>query len=80
MLGAKLTFLGFVAVFVDRDLRAQEWNAPAYDVRTVLGDGDAHRLNELLGVNEFLVESPTVAELKMALRRENGRAHRFRSA
>ena len=43
-------------------------------------DGDAHRLNELLGVNEFLMESPTVAELKMALRHENGRAHGFRSA
>jgi hypothetical protein len=43
-------------------------------------DGDAHRLDEFLGVNEFLIESPTVAELKMALRRENGRIHRFRSA
>jgi hypothetical protein len=43
-------------------------------------DGDAHRLNEFLGVNEFLIESPTMAELKMALRRENGRMHRFRSA
>ncbi len=43
-------------------------------------DGDAHRLDEFLGVNEFLMESPTVAELKMALRRENGRAQRFRTA
>jgi len=42
-------------------------------------DGDAHRLNEFLGVNEFLLESPTVAELKLALRRENGRLHRFRT-
>ncbi len=46
----------------------------------LIRDGDAHRLSEFLGVNEFQVESPTVAELKMALRRENGRAHRFRSA
>jgi 3',5'-nucleoside bisphosphate phosphatase len=45
----------------------------------LIRDGDAHRLNEFLGVNEFLVESPTVAELKMALRHENGRAHGFRS-
>lgn len=44
----------------------------------LIRDGDAHRLNEFLGVNEFLIESPTVAELKMALRRENGRQHRFR--
>ena len=41
-------------------------------------DGDAHRLNEFLGVNKFLLESPTIAELKMALRRENGRMHHFR--
>lgn len=43
-------------------------------------NGDAHRLNEFLGVNEFLIESPTIVELKMALRRENGRLHRFRLA
>jgi len=42
-------------------------------------DGDAHRLNEFLGVNEFLIESPTVTELRLALRHENGRAHGFRS-
>ena len=29
-------------------------------------DGDAHRLNEFLGVNEFVIESPTITELKMA--------------
>ena len=40
-------------------------------------DGDAHRLNEFLGVNEFVVESPTITELKMALRHENGRTHRL---
>jgi hypothetical protein len=45
----------------------------------LIRDGDAHRLNEFLGVNEFQIESPTIAELKMALRRENGRAHSFRS-
>jgi hypothetical protein len=43
-------------------------------------DGDAHRLEEFLGVNEFQIEDPTIAELKMALRRENGRTHGFRSA
>jgi 3',5'-nucleoside bisphosphate phosphatase len=40
-------------------------------------DGDAHRLNEFLGVNEFVIESPTIAELKMALRHENSRTHRL---
>ena len=45
----------------------------------LIRDGDAHRLDEFLGVNEFQVECPTVAELRMALRRENGRMHRFRA-
>jgi len=40
-------------------------------------DGDAHRLNEFLGVNEFEIESPTITELKLALRHENGRTHRL---
>jgi hypothetical protein len=43
-------------------------------------DGDAHRLNEFLGVNEFVIESPTITELKMALRHEGGRDHRLRLA
>jgi len=43
-------------------------------------DGDAHRLNEFLGVNEFVIESPTITELKMALRHANGRTHRLRVA
>jgi hypothetical protein len=46
----------------------------------LIRDGDAHRLNEFLGVNEFLLESPTVSELKLALRHENGRMHCFRLA
>lgn len=46
----------------------------------LIRDGDAHRLNEFLGVNEFWVERPTITELKMALRRENGREHRLRAA
>jgi 3',5'-nucleoside bisphosphate phosphatase len=40
-------------------------------------DGDAHRLNEFLGVNEFVIESPTITELKMALRHQHGRTHRL---
>jgi predicted metal-dependent phosphoesterase TrpH len=46
----------------------------------LIRDGDAHRLNEFLGVNEFQIERPTIAELKVALRHESGRAHRFRAA
>jgi len=44
----------------------------------LLQGGDAHRLNEFLGANVFLIETPTVAEIKMALRKERGRGVSFR--
>ena len=39
----------------------------------LIQNGDAHRLNELLGATQFTVAAPTIAELKLALRNENGR-------
>ena len=44
----------------------------------LLQGGDAHRLNEFLGANVFLIETPTVAEITMALRKERGRGVSFR--
>jgi 3',5'-nucleoside bisphosphate phosphatase len=43
----------------------------------LIQDGDAHRLNEFLGVNEFMIDRPTISELKMALRHEEGRTQRL---
>jgi 3',5'-nucleoside bisphosphate phosphatase len=36
-------------------------------------NGDAHRLDELMGVNEFTVEAANVAELRLALHGQQGR-------
>jgi hypothetical protein len=36
--------------------------------------GDAHRLNEMLGVNEFHVAAPTVAEISLALAAKDSRS------
>ena len=44
----------------------------------LLQGGDAHRLNEFLGANVFRLEAPTVAEIKKALKKEDGRALSFR--
>lgn len=44
----------------------------------LLQGGDAHRLNEFLGANVFMLEAPTVAEIKLALRREGGRGFSYR--
>ena len=46
----------------------------------LIQDGDAHRLDEFLGVNEFVIESPTIMELRMALKGAGGRWLKVRSA
>lgn len=35
--------------------------------------GDAHRLEELLGANQFLLAAPTISELRLALQNREGR-------
>jgi predicted metal-dependent phosphoesterase TrpH len=42
--------------------------------------GDAHRLEELLGVNVFELDAPTITELKMALHGTDGRSFHIRAA
>ena len=36
--------------------------------------GDAHRLEELLGANQFLLAAPTISELRWALQNQEGRS------
>ncbi len=43
-----------------------------------LQGGDAHRLDEMLGVNVLTLEAPTLTEIGQALRREGGRALSYR--
>jgi 3',5'-nucleoside bisphosphate phosphatase len=40
----------------------------------LLQGGDAHRLEEILGPNRFWMEAPVLAEIRLALRGEAGRA------
>ena len=39
----------------------------------LIQSGDVHFLDDFLGVNHFLIEEPTIAEIKMALKGEKGR-------
>lgn len=39
----------------------------------LIQSGDVHYLDDFLGVNQFLIESPTLSEIIMALKGENGR-------
>jgi 3',5'-nucleoside bisphosphate phosphatase len=43
----------------------------------LLQGGDAHRLEELLGLNEFTVASPSLSEIKLALKGKTGRSIRI---
>ena len=40
---------------------------------TLIQSGDVHYLDDFLGVNQFTINEPTIAEIKLALRGENGR-------
>ena len=43
-----------------------------------LQSGDAHRLDEIMGANLFWLNEPTIAEIIMAFRNENGRSKHIR--
>jgi len=45
----------------------------------LIQSGDVHRLDDFIGVNQFEIESPTLAEIKLALRGQEGRQYRILS-
>lgn len=75
--------LGFIpqdiplsAVEISRHLNSKEavQKFPQLFGYTLLKGGDAHRLDELLGVNEFTLAAPTFAEIKLAVHSFEGRS------
>ncbi len=81
--------LGFVpvdvqidALEISRHLKATDAvkKFPQIKGYPLVQGGDAHRLDELLGANVFELESPTTAELKLALRGTDGRSFHIRAA
>jgi len=45
----------------------------------LIQSGDVHYLDDFLGVNQFIIEEPTIAEIKMALKGEKGRQFSIRT-
>lgn len=43
----------------------------------LIQNGDVHRLDEFLGVNELVVEAATISEIRLALRNAKGRSFRI---
>ena len=75
--------LGFIpqdiplpAVEISRHLKADEavQKFPQLFGYTLLKGGDAHRLDELAGFNEFTLAEPTFAEIKLAINSFEGRS------
>lgn len=50
---------------------------PALAGHPLLQGGDAHRLSEILGVNQFTVTAPTLAEISAALQNQQGCSFRL---
>ena len=82
-----LTSLGFIpenlpvaAIEITRHLIPEQARRefPQIVGYPLVQNGDAHRLEEILGANQFTVEAPTVAELQLALQQKEGRSHTIR--
>jgi 3',5'-nucleoside bisphosphate phosphatase len=81
--------LGFVPTDLDIvALELSRYISPEAAVKTypqlanyvLIQSGDVHFLADFLGINQFELEKPTIAELKMALLGENGRKFRLKRA
>lgn len=46
---------------------------PVLKGKTLIQSGDVHRLDEFLGVNEFVLSEPTISEISKAFQNEDGR-------
>jgi hypothetical protein len=67
---------GFEALEISRHLKPVEATLcyPQIQGYPLIQSGDAHRLDEFLGVCEFLIEAPTLSEIRMALKSVANRA------
>lgn len=74
--------LELAAVEISRHLPAKDAvkTYPQLTGYTLIQSGDVHFLSDFLGINQFELEKPTIAELKMALLSENSRKFRLRTA
>ncbi len=81
-----ITVLGFIPFDLQLDALEISRNITPAEARRkfpqctrypLLQGGDAHRLEEFLGLNQFELAAPTVAEIRLALRQQDGRSFRL---
>jgi len=83
-----ITHLGFVppdlaidALEISRHITPEEARKefPQINAYRLIQSGDVHFLDDFLGVNQFLIEKPTISELKRAFRDEADRKFSIQS-
>jgi len=52
---------------------------PQIEGYPLIQSGDVHYLEDMLGINQFRIEKPTISELKQALKGQNGRSFVLKS-
>jgi 3',5'-nucleoside bisphosphate phosphatase len=69
------------AVEISRNTNAFDVDEKYPQIRglPLIQSGDAHRLEEIIGANVFMIQEPTIAELRMAFRKENNRSMHIRN-
>lgn len=67
--------LDVVALEISRHITPQEAATKYPQIKNypLIQSGDVHYLNDFLGVNQFTLEEPTIAEINLALMAQNGR-------
>lgn len=81
VLGFLPSDIEFEALEISRHLRPDDIprSFPQIGNLPVIQSGDVHRLEEFLGVNEFIMAAPTISEIRLALGSLQGRSHRILS-
>ena len=78
-LGFLASWWHFPALEISRHITPETLHEkfPSSKNHTLIQNGDVHRLDEFLGTSLFNLDAPTLSEIHMALRDENGRSVRL---
>ena len=81
ILGMPPPEIPFDALEISRHLKPAEAlrQYPQIQGYPLIQNGDVHRLTDMIGVNQFMVEDLSIAELRLALHGLDGRSHRILS-
>jgi 3',5'-nucleoside bisphosphate phosphatase len=79
VLGIVPTSIPLEALEISRHLNPSEARRkyPQLGSYPLVQNGDAHRLDEFLGVNQFNIETRSISEMRLALQNTRGRSHQL---